>query len=206
MRSFETTSLKVSPGVALLGALSCAACLAPPPTNVASPPANAGAKGGICTQQLAASGTTLAEPGWGTLSAESVEQASHAAMPDIVSCYGGAFGENRGLLGHTTLDVLVGPSGVARVVVRQNSFPNCAAVRCARDRFEALRFPAPEGGSALVTLVLGDWINNDPGRALKNEPATQLALAPIGIQIQVHEAAEASALLPSLFRVAARSE
>jgi hypothetical protein len=193
-------------GVALLGAaLACPACLAPPTASVATPSPSVD-NGGICTQALAANGPAIEEPAWGTLSATSVEQALQSALPDIVSCYGGEFGENRGLLGHTTLQVLVGPIGESHVVVAQNSFPNCAAVRCARDRFEALHFPPPQGGSALVTLVLGDWISNDPGRALNNAPATQLAVAPIGVQIQVHQPAEASAMLPTLFRVASRSD
>jgi TonB family protein len=94
----------------------------------------------------------FAGQGGGTLDKRQIDEVIKVRMGRIQACYQREFQRNPGLQGRVTLRILIDKDGsVPLVKVRQSTMNNPTVEQCLIDELRETHFPAPTGGTVVVT-------------------------------------------------------
>lgn len=94
----------------------------------------------------------FAGQGGGTLDKRQIDDVIKVRMGRIQACYQREYQRNPGLQGRITLRILIDKDGnVPLVKVRQSTMNNPTVEQCLIDELRETRFPAPTGGTVVVT-------------------------------------------------------
>jgi hypothetical protein len=105
---------------------------------------------------------------------EVIRRTARASYDKLQTCYEDGLARNRELQGRVIVRFIIGREGkVASISVADNQLTDCAVVRCVRDTFRGIEFPAPKGGVVSVSYPIMLLPAEAPVSAVPRPPAAK---------------------------------